>query len=54
MPAFFIWNVSTIVNAFRVYQPIMARTFEKMVPFYGTELEQVHIDSCFGDCESIY
>ena len=49
----FIWNVSTIVNAFRVYQPIMARTFEKMVPFYGTELEQEHIDSCFGDCESI-
>lgn len=49
----FIWNVSTIVNAFRVYQPIMARIFEKMVPFYGTELEQEHIDSCFGDCESI-
>ena len=30
----FIWNVSTIVNAFRVYQPAMSRIFEDLLPVY--------------------
>ena len=33
----FIWNVNTIVNAFRVYQPAMAKLFESLLPVYGTE-----------------
>ncbi len=49
----FIWNVSTIVNAFRVYEPSMARVFENLMPYYGTESEQERIDARFGDCESI-
>lgn len=49
----FIWNVSTIVNAFRLYQPVMARIFEKMLPFYGTDKEQEYVDAYYGDCESI-
>lgn len=49
----FIWNVSTIVNAFRVYQPVMARIFEQLMPYYGTEREQERIDAVYGDCESI-
>ncbi len=49
----FIWNVSTIVNAFRVYEPAMARIFEKLMPYYGTDEEQKVIDENFGDCESI-
>jgi len=36
----FIWNVSTIVNAFRIYQPAMSKIFEGMLPIYGTEKEQ--------------
>lgn len=32
----FLWNVSTIVNAFRVYQPAMSRLFESLLPYYGT------------------
>ena len=28
----FIWNVSTIVNAFRIYQPAMAKIFESLLP----------------------
>ena len=49
----FIWNVSTIVNAFRIYEPVMARIFENLMPYYGTESEQERINACYGDCESI-
>ena len=31
----FIWNVSTIVNAFRIYQPKMNKIFEQLLPIYG-------------------
>jgi mannose-1-phosphate guanylyltransferase len=30
----FVWNVSTIVNAFRVYQPVMSDIFEELLPLY--------------------
>ena len=36
----FIWNVNTIVNALRVYQPSMAEIFERMLPYYYTDEEQ--------------
>ncbi len=49
----FIWNVSTIVNAFRVYQPAMARLFEGLFDYYGTAREQSLIDERYGDCENI-
>ena len=49
----FIWNVSTIVNAFRVYQPTMARLFESLLPIYGTEKEQEEINRLFPECENI-
>jgi mannose-1-phosphate guanylyltransferase len=49
----FIWNVNTIVNAFRMYQPSMAKIFESMLPFYGTEKEQEVINERFPECESI-
>ncbi len=49
----FIWSVSTIVNAFRIYQPSMSRIFEGMLPIYGTPEEQKQIDRKFPECESI-
>ena len=49
----FIWNVNTIVNAFRMYQPTMSKIFESMLPYYGTEREQELIDQRFPECESI-
>ena len=49
----FIWNVSTIVNAFRVYQPRMAKIFESMFPIYDTEEEQSVINEKFPLCENI-
>ena len=49
----FIWNINTIVNAFRIYQPTMARIFESMLPVYGTEREQALIDERFPECENI-
>ena len=49
----FIWNVNTIVNAFRMYQPTMAKIFESMLPVYGTEREQELINQRFPECESI-
>ena len=48
-----IWNVSTIVNAFRVYQPAISKVFEGMLPIYGTDKEQLMIDEKFPECKSI-
>jgi len=49
----FIWNVSTIVNAFRVYQPKLAKIFEALLPVYGTVGEQEAINEQFPKCENI-
>lgn len=49
----FIWKVSTIVNAFRVYQPAMSRLFEDLLPIYGTPEEQVRINEIYPTCENI-
>lgn len=49
----FIWNVATIVNAFRVYQPQMAAIFENLRDDYRTEREQQLIDEVFPTCENI-
>lgn len=49
----FIWNVNTIVNAFRVYQPAIAKIFENLLPVFYTPAEQETIDREFPNCESI-
>ena len=49
----FFWSVTTIVNAFRVYQPAMSNIFERMLPIYGTNQEQDEINRRFPECESI-
>ena len=49
----FIWSVSTIVNAFRVYQPAISKVFEGMEHIYGTPKEQENIDKCYPECENI-
>ncbi|MEG2156979.1 MAG: mannose-1-phosphate guanylyltransferase [Bacteroidaceae bacterium] len=49
----FIWSATTIVNAFRVYQPEIAKIFEKMVFAYGTKDEQALINENFPKCEDI-
>jgi mannose-1-phosphate guanylyltransferase len=49
----FIWNVNTIVNAFRMYQPKLAKIFESMLPVYGTAEEQTVVNEKFPTCENI-
>lgn len=49
----FIWNVSTIVNAFRVYQSPIASVFESMMPYYDTPEEQEHVNNRFPECRNI-
>lgn len=49
----FIWSVSTIVNAFRVYQPEMSRHFEGMLSIYDTESERAAIETVYAQCETI-
>lgn len=49
----FIWSVSTIVNAFRIYQPSIARIFERTMDVLGTDLEQEVIDKVYPECENI-
>lgn len=49
----FVWNISTIVNAFRVYCPAIAKIFENVRPYFYTEKEQEVIDREFPNCENI-
>lgn len=49
----FVWNVSTIVNSFRIYEPEIANIFEGLMPVFGTEREQAAIDEKFPQCPSI-
>lgn len=49
----FIWNVQTIVNAFRVYQSPIANIFEAMLPVYYTDKEQETINERFPECRNI-
>ena len=49
----FVWNVNTIVNAFRVYQPGIAAIFENLAHLYFTADEQTAINNEFPNCENI-
>ena len=49
----FVWNVNTIVNAIRVYQPVMAKIFERLFPYFYTDKEQEMVDELFPTCENI-
>lgn len=49
----FMWNVQTIVNAFRVYQPEMAKKFEDLSESFGTEKERENVDRTYEQLESI-
>lgn len=49
----FIWNVSTIINAFRVYCPELNEVFENLQSVYGTPAEQAKIDEVFPSCKNI-
>lgn len=49
----FVWNISTIVNALRVYEPSIAAVFEGIFADLGTEREQAVIDREFSNCPNI-
>ncbi len=49
----FIWSLSTIINAFRIYQPGIARIFEQIYDNLGTQNEQIAINKIYPECESI-
>lgn len=49
----FIWNVHTIVNAFRVYQPQIASLFESIRNYYRTDKEKEFIDKIYPQASSI-
>lgn len=43
----FIWNVCTIVNAYRVYEPEISAVFENLLPIYDTPEEASAIEHAF-------
>ncbi len=49
----FVWNVETIVQALRYYEPEVSRVFEGLLPYYGTAEEQAKIDECYPQCKNI-
>ncbi len=49
----FIMSAATIVNAFRVYQPAIAKIFESMRSIFSTDQEQEQIDLRYPECENI-
>ena len=48
-----MWNVETIVNAFRVYEPALSKIFEGMLDIMGTDQEQAVINEKYPECENI-
>jgi mannose-1-phosphate guanylyltransferase len=48
-----VWNVRTIVNALRIYQPEVNEIFEKLLPIYGTAKEQEIINQEFPKATNI-
>ena len=49
----FIWNVSTIVNAFRIYQSPIASVFEALSKYFFTPEEQAMVNERFPECRNI-
>ncbi len=49
----FIWNVSTIVNAFRIYQSPIASVFEALSKYFFTPKEQAMVNERFPECRNI-
>lgn len=49
----FIWNINTIVNSFRIYQPEISAVFDSISDKFDTNAEQDAIDKHYGECESI-
>lgn len=49
----FVWNVSTIVNAFRVYSREISSIFESLASVYDTPQEQERINELFPTCPKI-
>ncbi len=49
----FIWSASTIINAFRIYEPSIAKIFDNIRPNLGTPSEQALIDEHYPECENI-
>lgn len=49
----FIWNVNTIVCAFKEYQPGISEIFDGIDSYLGTDKEQEIIDMRFPDCDNI-
>lgn len=49
----FVWNVNTVVNSIRAYQPELAEIFDKLTPsLYGAE-EKAAINEYFPTCPNI-
>ena len=49
----FVFRVTTIINALRIYAPEISEIFEQLLPIYGTAGEQEAIDRHFPDCPSV-
>ncbi len=49
----FIWSATTIINAFRIYEPSLAKIFDGIRSKLGTQEEQSVIDQRYPECESI-
>ncbi len=48
-----MWSASTIINAFRVYSPAIAKIFDSIRSVLGTENEQEAIDKYYPECQNI-
>ena len=49
----FIWSANTIINAFRVYEPSLARIFDRIHDKLGTPEEQKANHEVYPDCKNI-
>lgn len=49
----FVWSVAAIQKALESFVPDIAQSFEKLVPYYGTQEEQTCVNTTYEACQSI-
>ncbi|GBU08037.1 mannose-1-phosphate guanylyltransferase [Bacteroidales bacterium] len=49
----FVWNVQTIIKAFREHLPDVATRFDQGLPFFNTDKEKAFIDDQYPICQNI-
>ena len=49
----FVWNVRTVTAVLRVYAPVLAQVFDRLIDSFYTDKEKEMVEKLFPSCENI-